>query len=143
MKTKLITLILLILTMSGCGSSNQTSKYVCDYSQYFSDYEKAEIEVNITYKEDILLYETNIQRFYFFDSTSSYQKEYLTKDVYVFDDGCFKVEMNVYDEYYEIVTTIDYTNLNDDYAPIFENTDGNVYVQESIEQLEANNCVLQ
>jgi hypothetical protein len=142
MKNRIFILFLTVVILSGC-STNETMKYVCDYSEYYSDFEKSLIEVELTYKEEILLYETNIQKFYFFTSASEYSKEFLTRSFMEFDDGCYKVEVEILDDRAEIKTIIDYENLSADYKALYENADGKVLIGESIEYLESNNCVKQ
>lgn len=142
MKNKIFVLFLIVIMLSGC-STKETVKYVCDFSEYYSDFDKSLIEVELTYKEERLLYETNIQKFYFFTSASEYSKEFLTRGFVEFDDGCYKVDVEILDDRAEIKTVIDYENLSDDYKALFENAEDKVLIGESIEYLESNNCIKQ
>jgi len=142
MKTKILIFVLIVFVLSGCNS-NKTVNYVCDFSDNYPDFSKSIIEIELTYKDENLLYETNIQKFYFFDSSSEYTKEFLTRNYESFDDGCYKVDVEVMDDRLEIKTVVDYENLSTDYLDIFTNIDGKVLIGDSIEYLEANNCVKQ
>ena len=131
MKLRLTVLIILLSLISGCSGDTE-EKYYCDFTDRYQDFEKSTIEVTLTHKGENLLYETNVQRFWFFESTSEYGRDFLTRNFQEIDDGCYKVTVQVLDDRVEITTDIDYANLTPDYQDLFENMDGNVLLEDAV-----------
>jgi len=142
---KILGFITIIIVLIGfvyyLNFRTQKVVYVCDFTDRFDEFQEATIEVELEYQKDNLIAENSVQKYWFHEFTSSYSKEYYSRRFSEYHADGYDIDVNVDDDLIEITTNIKYNELNTSDLKIFENDAGKILLSDSIDQLEANNCI--
>jgi len=144
LKTKIFQIIwflLLLIILTGCKSETKTS-YLCDYTKANLGFKSVILEIELYSKDNILLAEKSTHTYTYFDHTSSYMRDYLSKDFQVSDSQGIKTSLVKNDKELIITYEIDYQAIHEDDNSFLYDESDSITLQAAIDNLEEDLCTL-